>query len=109
LNIPSFKTESSKDVLELRDGQSGNLLYVLSGVLRSPLQITSPSNMMDVRFVTNGNVTLDGFEADYFASRESFFFVLNELKFEPLKYFDRISFILCHCPQLFPILFTINP
>eukprot|EP00111_Clytia_hemisphaerica_P006027 TCONS_00017431-protein len=68
LNIPSFKTESRNDVLELRDGKSGHLLYVLSGVLRSPLQITSPSNEMDVRFVTNGNVTLDGFTSDYFAS-----------------------------------------
>ena len=68
LNIPSFKTESRNDVLELRDGKSGHLLYVLSGVLRAPLQITSPSNEMDVRFVTNGNVTLDGFTSNYFAS-----------------------------------------
>ena len=67
-NIPTFKTESAKDFLELRDGKTGHLLYMLSGVLRSPLQITSPSNEMDVRFVTSNNDTLDGFTANYFAS-----------------------------------------
>lgn len=67
-NIPTFKTESGKDVLELRDGKSGHLLYLLSGVLREPLQITSPSNEMDIRFVTNGDVTFDGYSARYFAS-----------------------------------------
>ena len=69
-SIPTFKTESGKDMLELRDGKNGNLLYMLSGVLRMPLQITSPSNEMDVRFVTNQNVTFDGYTARYFASRK---------------------------------------
>ena len=68
LRISSFKTESRNDVLELRDGKTGNLLYILSGVLRAPLQITSPSNEMDVRFVSDEKNTLDGFKANYFAS-----------------------------------------
>ena len=68
LAISSFKTESRKDVLELRDGKTGHLLYILSGVLRAPLQITSPSNELDVRFVSDENNNLDGFKANYFAS-----------------------------------------
>lgn len=68
INFASFKTESMKDVLELRDGKTGHLLYILSGVLRAPLQITSPSNELDVRFISDDNNALDGFSANYFES-----------------------------------------
>lgn len=71
LDLTSFKSEASADMMEIRDGKSGELLNVLSGVLRQPVQITSSSNEMDVLFYSNAANTADGFEANYFASSNS--------------------------------------
>lgn len=63
--VSSLATAEGDDRLELYDGKSKALMMVLSGSLSKPLQITSPSNEVDVRFVTNHGNVADGFSATY--------------------------------------------
>eukprot|EP00794_Sanderia_malayensis_P007132 gene7132-7937_t len=67
LTIKSLKTERNTDRLEVRDGGSGKLISVLSGLLAQPISFTSSSNKLDVKFVSdNKQVTAaEGFEASY--------------------------------------------
>jgi len=67
LTIKSLKTERIVDRLEIRDGSSGKLMSILSGLLNQPITYTSNSNQLDVKFVSDGKqiAAAEGFEASY--------------------------------------------
>ena len=60
-----MKTVDSFDRLELYDGVSGSLLTILSGFIANPIRITSDSNVLDVKFVSDRLNVADGFQAEY--------------------------------------------
>ena len=68
LKVPVLTTVAPGDGLEVYDGKSGTLLTYLSGALNNPIQITSASNEMDVKFVTDAENVADGFNAQYEAT-----------------------------------------
>lgn len=77
--VSSLATAEGDDRLELYDGKSKALMMVLSGSLSKPLQITSPSNEVDVRFVTNHGNVADGFSATYAETCKCYGFNFSEI------------------------------
>jgi len=65
LTVPVLKTAEPEDRLELYDGKNGAILTILTGAILNPISITSPSNEMDIKFVTNNQNVADGFKGDY--------------------------------------------
>ena len=61
----SFKTQKSKDVVEIYDGVSRQLITKLSGVHSKAISFTSENNAIDVRFVSDGSENSEGFSASY--------------------------------------------
>ena len=65
ITFNSFKTQPGKDFVELYDGVSGELITKLSGVHSKPFSLTSSSNVLDVKFYSDGQDVAMGFEATY--------------------------------------------
>ena len=61
----SFKTQKEKDVVEVYDGVSGELISRLSGVHGKSFSFASNSNKLDIKFLSDGADTSAGFEATY--------------------------------------------
>ena len=87
LNIKILKTVDTSDRLELYDGVSGSLLTVLSGFITNPIRITSDSNILDVKFVSDRLNVADGFQAEYDGASE-----------RPLFYY--YFYVIVHCLPL---------
>lgn len=75
LNIKTLKTVNSSDHLELYDGVSGSFLTVLSGFIANPIRVTSDSNILDVKFVSDRLNVADGFQAEYDGASERLVFI----------------------------------
>ncbi len=74
LNFVSLQTESCNDYVEIFDGNSANTsLDKFCGNLnsRSTTQVTSTSNVMTVKFFTDGSNNYKGFLATYSAIEQS--------------------------------------
>lgn len=61
----SFKTQKDKDVVEIYDGVSKQLITKLSGVHSRAFSFTSENNAIDVRFLSDGSENSEGFSASY--------------------------------------------
>jgi len=61
----SFKTQKDKDIVEIYDGVSKQLITVLSGVHSKAISFTSESNTIDIRFISDGSENSQGFSASY--------------------------------------------
>lgn len=61
----SFKTQKSKDVVEVYDGVSKQLITTLSGVHTKATAFTSENNEIDIRFISDGSENSEGFSASY--------------------------------------------
>lgn len=61
----SFKTQKDKDIVEIYDGVSKQLITVLSGVHSKAISFTSESNTIDIRFISDGSENSEGFSASY--------------------------------------------
>ena len=61
----AFKTQQDKDVVEVYDGASGELITSVSGVHNGIFSFTSNSHILDIKFVSDGDQTSSGFQASY--------------------------------------------
>ncbi|XP_068719046.1 sushi, von Willebrand factor type A, EGF and pentraxin domain-containing protein 1-like [Montipora capricornis] len=61
----TFKTQKDKDVVEIYDGTSKLLITKLSGVYSKAIPFASESNVIDVRFISDGSENSEGFSASY--------------------------------------------
>ena len=61
----TLKTQKSKDVVEIYDGTSKQLITILSGVYSKEISLTSESNAIDIRFISDGSENSEGFSASY--------------------------------------------
>ena len=61
----TFKTEKNKDVVEIYDGTSKLLITTLSGVYTKAIPITSESNVIDIRFISDASGNSEGFSASF--------------------------------------------
>ena len=61
----TFKTEKNKDVVEIYDGTSKEHITTLSGVYSKAIPITSESNVIDIRFISDSSGNSEGFSASY--------------------------------------------
>jgi len=65
ITFNALKTQPGKDFVEVYDGTSGQLITKLSGVHGQPISLTSNSNVMDVKFISDSSDVAIGFEAEY--------------------------------------------
>ena len=66
LNFNYFETEADKDVLKIYDGGTQQLLAEYSGSYENaPQTVVSPSGKMIIKFVSNSDVQMGGWEAWY--------------------------------------------
>ena len=61
----TLKTQKNKDVVEIYDGTSKQLITILSGVYSKAIPFTSESNVIDIRFISDGSENSEGFSASY--------------------------------------------
>jgi len=61
----SFKTQKDKDIVEIYDGVSQQLITKLSGVHTKAIAFTSENNAIDIRFISDGSESSEGFSASY--------------------------------------------
>ena len=61
----SLKTQKDKDVVEIYDGTSKQLITILSGVYSKAVSFASESNVIDIRFISDGSDNSEGFSASY--------------------------------------------
>lgn len=67
ISFTALKTDTN-DRVEIYDGQSKEMLTVLRGIQPNPIQVTSPTNMLDVKFISDSSLVADGFSATYTAA-----------------------------------------
>ena len=61
----SFKTQRDKDFVEIYDGVSQQLITKLSGVHSKAIVFTSENNAIDIRFISDGSDSSEGFSVSY--------------------------------------------
>ena len=61
----SFKTQKGKDGVEIYDGTSKLPITMLSGVYSKAVSFASESNVIDIRFISDGSENSEGFSASY--------------------------------------------
>ena len=65
MSFYDFKTQQEKDVVEIYDGVSNQLIAELSGDLNDAIDFTSENCAIDIRFISDGSVNSEGFKALY--------------------------------------------
>ena len=61
----SFKTQKDKDIVEIYDGVSQQLITKLSGVHTKAISFTSENNAIDIRFISDSSGNSEGFSASF--------------------------------------------
>ena len=64
IEISNVMTEDSKDIIEVYDGVSHQLITTLSGLHQRMVYFATDSNIMDIRFISDGQNAADGFQAN---------------------------------------------